>query len=250
MDNAGASRPPLLLISDLDDTIKISHTQSKFVTVYRGLFRSAAFAGMSQLYSELLRHNPHSEFHLVSSSPPQIRRKIEFFLEKNKFPRAQIVLRDWIRQTSVLKYKLGTILSLVERTTHPVILIGDDTEHDPEVFAHVAKRFPEKVSARYIRMVKGRELPDGTTGFFTAFDVACAELAAGRLGSEQVLRVGDVVLKAEKNSRLIPWFSMRPPARSAPFADEADSPLAPLWKAIQERILAIPAPAEKKRKKK
>jgi phosphatidate phosphatase APP1 len=229
----------LLLISDLDDTIKISHTQSKLVTVYRGLFRSSAFTGMAQLYTELLARHPGSTLWVVSASPPQIRKKIDFFLAKNGFPPASICLRDWIRQTNILKYKLGSILALVESSPHPVVLIGDDTEHDPEVFAHVAKRFPEKVSARYLRMVKGRELPEGSTGFFTAFDVACAELSAGRLTSEQVLRIGEAVLKAEKGSRLIPWFSLMPPARNAPFP-EADSPLTELWKAIQDKILAIP----------
>lgn len=230
--------PGVLLISDLDDTIKISHTQSRLVTVYRGLFRSSAFAGMAQLYGELL-HAASSEFCLVSSSPPQIRGKIEYFLEKNGFPEARIFLRDWIRQTSIVKYKLGTILSLVEKAERPVLLIGDDTEHDPEVFAHVAKRFPEKVAARYLRTVKGRELPEGSHGFFTAFDVACAELAAGRLANDQVLRIGQAVLGAKKGSRLIPWFSIRPTARATPFAHAPDSPLQALWKAIQDRILAI-----------
>ena len=248
MHSAGASRTPLLLISDLDDTIKISHTQSKLITVYRGLFRSSAFAGMAQLYGEILAAHPGSDFYLVSASPPQIKKKIEFFLEMNGFPSARIVLRDWLRQTSIIKYKLGSLLALVEAASGPTILVGDDTEQDPEVFAHVAKRFPEKVTARYIRTVRGRELPEGTLGFFTAFDVACAELAAGRLSSDQVLKVGEVVLKAEKNSRLIPWFSIRPQARANPVAE--DNPVAALWKAIQERILSIPAHEKKKRKKK
>jgi phosphatidate phosphatase APP1 len=247
MDSAGASRPPLLLISDLDDTIKISHTQSKLITVYRGLFRSSAFAGMAQLYTEILTAHPGSEFYLVSASPPQIKKKIEFFLQMNEFPPAKIVLRDWLRQTSIIKYKLGSLLALVEAAPGPAILVGDDTEQDPEVFARVAKRFPDKVVARYIRMVRGRELPDGTLGFFTAFDVACAELAAGRLSNDQVLKVGEVVLKAEKNSRLIPWFSIRPQARANPVSD--NNPVAALWKAIQERILSIPQHEKKKQKK-
>ncbi len=246
MENLAVSSGPLLLISDLDDTIKISHTQSKIITVYRGLFRTSAFTGMAQLYCELLNFNPGSEFCVVSSSPPQIRRKIEFFLTKNKFPEGRIVLRDWIRQSSIVKYKLGTILAIVEQSKAVVLLIGDDTEHDPEVFAHVAKRFPEKVVARYLRMVKGRPLPEGSQGFFTAFDVACAELSAGRLGSEQVLRVGEAVLRAEKTSRLIPWFSLKPPIQNAPFSGSSHSPIVELWKRIQEKIQAIPARKIKK----
>ena len=240
MEQAAAPRSPLLLLSDLDDTIKISHTQSKLVTVYRGLFRSSAFAGMAQLYGEILLCNPGSEFCVVSSSPPQIKKKIEFFLNKNGFPNARITLRDWIRQGSIVKYKLGVILKIVETSPHPVLLIGDDTEHDPEVFAHVAKRHPDKVAARYLRVVKGRELPDGSQGFFTAFDIACSELSAGRLENDSVLRIGEAVLRAEKNSRLIPWFSIAPSARTNPLKLEPDSPIATLWKAIQDRILTIP----------
>ncbi|MGZ3695691.1 MAG: phosphatase domain-containing protein, partial [Bdellovibrionota bacterium] len=142
-----SKQPSLLLLSDLDDTIKISNTTSKLVTVYRGLFRSSAFIGMAQLYEELLLGNPGSEFHIVSSSPPAIRKKIEYFLAKNKFPPAKLTLRDWLRQTSIPAYKRGAILELIEKSESMVVLIGDDTEHDPEVFAAAAEKFPDKVVA-------------------------------------------------------------------------------------------------------
>ncbi len=236
------SKQPLILISDLDDTIKISHTQSKLITIYRGLFRSSAFAGMAQLYAELLAFNPRSAFCVVSSSPPQIKRKVEFFLSSNKFPEANLVLRDWMRQPSIVKYKLGSILALVEKAEQSgamVILIGDDTEHDPEVFAHVAKRHPERVAARYLRIVRGREMPEGSIGFFTAFDVACAELAAGRLGNDEVLRVGDAVLKSEK--KIIPWFSLKPPLGYRVHGPSSgESPVEELWGRIQEKVQASP----------
>jgi phosphatidate phosphatase APP1 len=238
MDKERAS--PLLLVSDLDDTIKISHTQSKLITVYRGLFRSSAFAGMAGLYHEILSRHPESGFAIVSSSPPAIRGKIESFLRLNRFPPGLIVLRDWLRQPSVLKYKLKAVLEVTEQSPFPVILVGDDTEHDPEVLAHAAKKFPDRVLARYIRVVKGRELPEGSQGFFTAFDIACSELAAGRLSSEQVLRVGEAVLQAEKNSRLIPRFSLKPPLHFAPFLTKPDEAIMELWKKIQAKLESIP----------
>jgi len=241
------SKQPLLLISDLDDTIKISHTQSKLITIYRGLFRSSAFAGMAQLYAELLLHNPNSVFCVVSSSPSQIKRKIEFFLSKNKFPEADLILRDWMRQTSIMKYKLRSILSLVKKSESSgslVILIGDDTEHDPEVFAHVAKRHPDKIAARYLRIVRGRELPEGSTGFFTAFDIACAELAAGRLGNDEVLRIGEAVLKLEK--KIIPWFSLKPPLNYIPYSVTPDSLVEEIWQRIRDKVQSIPSRKQKK----
>lgn len=235
-----SSQSPLLLLSDLDDTIKISNTTSKLVTVYRGLFRSSAFTGMAQLYEELLTAHPGSEFHIVSSSPPAIRKKIEAFLKKNNFPAAKLTLRDWLRQTSVAGYKKAAILELIQDSQCPVILIGDDTEHDPEVFAAAAEKFPGKVVARYLRAVRGRKLPTGSTEFFTAFDIACAELTAGRLLSAQVLRIGEAVLKADKNSRLIPWFSLKPPAGFMPLLKDPDAAVLDLWKKVQEKVQAIP----------
>lgn len=240
IDDNNLPATPLLLISDLDDTIKISHTQSKLITVYRGLFRTSAFVGMAQLYTEMISNHERSEFYIVSSSPPPIRKKIEAFLLLHGFPTAKMILRDWIRQPNILKYKLGAILGLVEQAPGPVILIGDDTEYDPEVFAHVAKKFPEKVAARYLRVVRGRDLPEGSHGFFTAFDIACAELAAGRLQSDQVLRIGEVVLKAENHSWIIPWFSLKPPLNFVPFLTNPDEAVVELWKRIKQKIQDIP----------
>lgn len=231
--------PSILLLSDLDDTIKISHTQSKLITVYRGLFRSSAFAGMATLYEEILANNTFSTFAIVSSSPPAIRKKIEYFLQKNKFPKATLTLRDWVRQPSILKYKLKSVSNLVEQWPGKVILVGDDTERDPEVLSHTQKKFPEKVLAIYIRVVKGRSLPEGSTGFFTAFDIACAELAAGRMKSEQVLRVGNAILDSQKNSRIIPWFSLMPPVSFVPLFNRPDEAVLLLWEKIQSRLQTI-----------
>jgi hypothetical protein len=238
--NSPSSQGPLLLLSDLDDTIKISNTTSKLVTVYRGLFRTSAFIGMAQLYEELLSSHPGSDFHIVSSSPPAIRKKIEKFLALNKFPAAKLTLRDWLRQTSVQGYKRAAILELIQNSKCPVILIGDDTEHDPEVFAAAASAFPEKVAARYLRAVRGRKLPAGSTEFFTAFDIACCELSAGRLSSANVLRVGEAVLQGDKNSRLIPWFSLKPPINFMPLLTNPDAAVLELWKKVQQKVQAIP----------
>ena len=215
------------------------------ITIYRGLFRTSAFSGMTELYREILE-DPKSIFYIVSSSPPAIEKKIEFFLKKNKFPKAKLILRDWLRQPSIPKYKQHALLQLVEKSKYPVILIGDDTEHDPFVFAAVAKKFPLKVMARYVRVIKGQELPEGTYGFYTAFDIACAELETGRLSNDQVLKIGQAVLKAKKNSRIIPNFSLKPPKSFIPILKGADNAVIDIWNKIQKRIIAMPKRKENK----
>lgn len=242
-----------LLVSDLDDTIKISNTQKKLITMYRGLFRKSAFAGMAELYQEVVgnaRDGAEEQcFYIVSSSPPTIRKRIEHFLSFNRFPPAHLTLRDWIRETSIPKYKQAAIASIAAKQKAPLLLVGDDTEHDPEIFTTFAANNPGRVLAIYIRSVKDRILPKGTRKFYTAFDLACAELEAGRLTHEQVHIVGNAVLNAKKNSWLIPDFMMLPPLDFIPFFSQitsVDETVVVMWKKIQEKIFLIPRKPRKK----
>ncbi len=228
-----------VLISDLDDTLKISNSERKLVTIFRGLFRDAAFIGMAELYRELLSNSsiPNNErFLVLSSSPPQIARRIERFLQKHGFPPARLRLRDWIREPSIVRYKLKSVGEEVAHARAPVILVGDNTEHDPAVFARVKEKMPEKVLAQYIHVVAKKPLKDGQIPFYTAFDVACAELAAGRISNDQVLRVGEAVLKAEKLTWIIPHFSVKPPLQFLPFFSVVDQAVHDLWEEIRTRI--------------
>jgi len=236
-----------LLISDLDDTIKISNTEKKIITIYRGLFRYSAFSGMAELYTQLTQNSCASEnnpyFHIISSSPPAIRKRIEKFLKQNKFPSAILTLRDWIRESSIPKYKHRALEQVLRSSDAPLILIGDDTEYDPEIFTTFAEMYPERVLTIYIRAIKDRPLPKAAKKFYTAFDIACAELAAERLTQEQVLLVGNAVLDAQKHSRLIPTFMKRPPLDFIPFLSQlgnVDQKLLDLWDKIHKKIHLMP----------
>lgn len=239
-DQTLSKKSPILLISDLDDTIKITDTQNKLITIFRGLFKSSAFTGMAELYHELVSCDPESKFSVISSSPHAIQEKIRKFLRKNSFPSASLTLRDWIRQPSIVRYKLKALTFAIEGCSLPVILVGDDTEHDPEIFAKIKEHYPERVLAVYIRKVKARDLPSGISGFYTAFDIACHEHAAGRLNSEQVLRVGEALLTGKKLSWLIPKFSVKPPKSFSPFTVPAEQPIMELWTKIHKLIQSIP----------
>ncbi|MCO5141824.1 MAG: DUF2183 domain-containing protein [Oligoflexia bacterium] len=229
---------PIHLISDLDDTIKISHTQSKLITVYRGLFRSSAFSGMAKLYQEMLTCDD-SDFTIVSSSPPTIEKKIRAFIHKNHFPEPKLILRDWIRSPAVKAFKVKALHKEIEKSKHPLILIGDDTQYDPEIYYELSMIFPKKILCRYIRKVRGRELPADTIGFFTAFDIACHEYTQGRLTNDSVLAVGEEILKAKKLSRILPSFSLIPPANFAPIAEFPEKSIQVIWEQISSKIQII-----------
>lgn len=226
-----------VLISDLDDTIKISNTKRKVVTVYRGLFRDSAFTGMATLYRELLANSDINEnFLVVSSSPPQIKNRIKKFLKKHNFPEARLILRDWIREPSIPRYKKTRLHQEIEQAKAGVILVGDDTEHDPEVFDGLCSTFGEKILAVYIHVITGRKIPTGQVPYFTAFDLACHELAAGRMANHQVLEVGKAIVDGKKQYWIIPKFSLKPPISFIPFISAADQAMIDLWEKIKKRI--------------
>jgi hypothetical protein len=235
------SEVPFRIISDLDDTIKISNTQAKLKTLVRGVFRSSAFLGMSELYqqwADVIDSTP--AIYIVSSSPRILQNRIQKFLVKNSFPPSELFLRHWIKQPSVSRFKRECLEAIASKHREPLILIGDDTEHDPEILQKFKAKYPKRVLACYIHKIKGRELPEGLIGFYTAFDPACAEVTAGRLKQEQALQVGKVVLNAKLKARLIPRYSTQLPVNFAPTIAAEHKKLSDQWTKIHKKLQAKP----------
>lgn len=202
-----ASPAPFLLVTDFDDTLKISHTTNRFRTVLRGLFARQAYAGMSELYQEWTGGHP---FVIISSSPRMIAGKIGRFLDRHAFPAREIWLRDWLKQKDIRRYKIESLRRLEERPEKAFIFVGDDAEFDPEVFAGFRERNPERTLAIYIRRMRGRPLPDGVVPFHSALEIALAELEAGRLKIPQVSRVGKAIVDHGDVDQIIPYFASSP----------------------------------------
>lgn len=220
------------VVSDLDDTLKISHTTNRLRTVFRGLFMHHAYAGMSELFQEWIGQ---AEFILISSSPNAIRRLIDGFLKRHQFPKHQIWLRDWVKQPNIRKYKTDQMKRLLETVPGPYIFVGDDSEWDPEVFSRFREQNPDQVLAIYIRRMRGRPLPENVIGFHTAFELALEELKSGRLKIPQVARVGKSVLEETNPDLVIPYFAVCPKGLSG----EVMPGLQLLQNSLHDRLLQI-----------
>ena len=205
MSSSSASQ--FLLVSDFDDTLKISHTTNRLRTVFRGLFTKHAYAGMAELFQEWSSGHP---FVILSSSPRVIEGKIGRFLDRHGYPKREIWLRDWLRQKDIRRYKYDSLLKLEARPESAFIFIGDDAEYDPEVFAEFRDRNPTRTLAIYIRRMRGRPLPDGVVAFHSALEIALSELEAGRLKVPQVSRIGKAILDYGDADHIIPYFASSP----------------------------------------
>src|SRR5690606_33614570 len=135
---------------------------------------------------------------------------IDRFLSRHEFPKREIWLRDWIQQKDIRRYKHESLSKLERRQEACFIFVGDDAEYDPEVFSAFRERNPDRTLAIYVRRMRGRPLPDGVIPFHSAFEIALAELAAGRMSVPQVSRVGKAIMDHGDPDHIIPYFAALP----------------------------------------
>lgn len=151
-----ADSAPFLVVSDFDDTVAISEVTQPDKLVTNALLRDAdtqqAVPGMAGFYGCLgADSGAVPAFALVSGSPVQFGPRVSTFLSRNGFPAGfGLYLRD-IGPGTLSGYKQPIIRALLQRFPHPVVLVGDSGEKDPEVYAQIRDEFPGRVRAIYIR---------------------------------------------------------------------------------------------------
>ncbi|KAF2219209.1 hypothetical protein BDZ85DRAFT_305161 [Elsinoe ampelina] len=154
------------VISDIDDTIKVTLTASSLgVLTTTFLEEARPVAGMPQLYSSLQTLLCSPTFFYVSASPYNLYPFLRNFREEY-FPMGPIMLRESTWQSfgglisslmeDVQTYKLDRITKIHSWFPHRrFILIGDSTHKDPETYADVIRKYGDWVVAVFIRRVTG-----------------------------------------------------------------------------------------------
>lgn len=161
-------------ISDIDDTIMVSHsaTMSKRLRELfsknphtRAVFRDVArhYKLLSAAHTTPQAPNP---FFYVSSSEWNLYDYLHAFFDHNNMPKGAFLLNQVKRWYELLKTgktkHQGKLLRIV-RILHVFprqrfVLFGDNTQHDPGIYATLAERFPDQVFAVYIRNINsGKE---------------------------------------------------------------------------------------------
>jgi phosphatidate phosphatase APP1 len=181
----------ILLVSDIDDTIKISHVLETRDTVENTVFIHNHFLGMAELY-QALQDSHDTRFAYVSSAPSwAMKLSHQSFLILNSFPSGELLLRESIFEQN---YKIKTISQLIEKVqpSH-LILVGDNGEKDTLIYAEIQKTYPQLPIVTFIHQLysvksnveKGRPLELGQKGFATAVDLAMQMKSMGLLTDEK-----------------------------------------------------------------
>ena len=159
--------PPtgLSVISDIDDTVKITQVRDQQQMLLNTFARSfKAAPGMAQHYQRLAR-NPQTRFHYLSSSPIQLLPALQDFLRNAGFPAGSMHLRESTTLRTLVPgegesraHKLAGIARLM--TDFPqrrFLLVGDSGELDPEIYGEVARTDAARIEGVAIRDVTGED---------------------------------------------------------------------------------------------
>lgn len=163
------------IITDIDDTFLISHSNSFFKKLYvmlsKNLNKRKIYDDVVKYYSRLSIAGQDNEaasnsFFYVSSSEWNLYDFIAEFAMLHDLPKGVIKLKkiktgltDFIssgRGNHDHKYiKIKDIISFYPNLKY--VLLGDDSQHDPFLYERVCKTFPLSVRAIYIRQTGDRQ---------------------------------------------------------------------------------------------
>jgi len=157
----------LSVLSDVDDTIKVTEVLDDGAKLANTFVRPfAAVPGMAAVYRGWAAEG--AAFHYVSGSPHALEGALARFLDEAGFPVGSMHLRPfdlghqvlkWLFRDRTVEHKLAAIEAvLADFPRRRFVLVGDSTEHDPEVYGRVARRHPEQIARIFVRDVAPRPL--------------------------------------------------------------------------------------------
>lgn len=157
------------IISDIDDTFLISNSNNFFkklhVLLLRNLNSRKIFEDVVAHYKALSSAGQTNEaasnsFFFVSSSEWNLYEFIETFATLHELPKAVIKLKKiktgiWdflLTGRGSHDHKFEKIKDIISFYPHlEYVLLGDDSQHDPQIYERICKIFPKNIKAVYIR---------------------------------------------------------------------------------------------------
>lgn len=154
-------------ISDIDDTVLVSDSSTIWKRL-KTLFTTnpktrKAFEGVAEHYRLLSMAKTSEEmpnpFFYVSSSEWNLYDYLSDFFKHQGLPKGTFLLNQVKRWYEVFKTgktkhkgKLIRVMRILETfPNQQFILLGDNTQQDPVIYAEIAERYPERIYAVYIR---------------------------------------------------------------------------------------------------
>ncbi len=155
------------IISDIDDTVMVTALPRPFLAAWNTFVLDeharTPVAGMAVLYDRLTRAVPTPPVIYLSTGAWNVAPTLTRFLGRNLYPAGPILLTDWGPThdrwfRSGQDHKRSSLARLaVEFPEMKWLLIGDDGQHDEELYGEFAAAHPEKVAGVAIRQLSTGE---------------------------------------------------------------------------------------------
>ncbi|MFS0705321.1 App1 family protein [Cellulomonas sp. 179-A 9B4 NHS] len=159
--------PTVGVVSDIDDTVMVTRLPRPLVAAWNTLVRHEnareAVPGMSRLYRELRLGDADRPLVYLSTGAWNAAPAIGRFLRRHDYPAGPLLLTDWGPTNTGLfrsgqQHKVSQLRRLfAELPQVRWLLVGDDGQHDPEIYAGAVAHHPERVEAVLIRQLTAAE---------------------------------------------------------------------------------------------
>lgn len=150
----------LEIISDLDDTVMVSHTASALKRIATILFyrpkRRKSVAYTHALFKEFQKQNYRITY--LSKSESNLFGLITSVLTYRELPQGALLLTPFLKLRQLFDpkkgkdYKLNNLRMIISSLPDKqFILVGDDTQRDMDVYTQAVKEFPDRIRKIFIR---------------------------------------------------------------------------------------------------
>jgi phosphatidate phosphatase APP1/phosphatidylserine/phosphatidylglycerophosphate/cardiolipin synthase-like enzyme len=203
------------VVCDVDDTVWVTGLRHPLRAAWRTFARSGAgrrpVSGMTGLLTRLVEGQPYPPVIYLSNGPWNLAGVIARFLDRHQFPAGALLMTDWgITPRAWFRdgkaHKRASLERLSEDLPHVRwVLVGDDGEHDPDIYRDFAEQHPDRVEAIALRTVA----PPGTPEPAPPAWVGDIPVVAAPDGADLYARLSAVLPGAEPGADapgLDSWF--------------------------------------------
>lgn len=155
------------IISDVDDTVMVTSLPRPLLATWNSFILNeharSAVAGMAVLYDRLLYMRPNSPMIYLSTGAWNVAPTLKRFLSRNLYPDGPLLLTDWGPTTtrafrSGVEHKRNSLERLArEFPKMRWLLVGDDGQHDEDIYGEFVENHPQNVAAVAIRQLTATE---------------------------------------------------------------------------------------------
>lgn len=155
--------PAFYVISDIDDTVMVSHSASHVKRILTLLLKAPHRRTPVPFIKNLLEifKKQNGRVIYLSKSESNLYSLLSAFILHNNLPQGPLILTPYLKFLQLLNKKSGKLYKqehiryVLDHTgDKQFILLGDDSQQDMAIYRRIAEEYPERIMKIYIRQTR------------------------------------------------------------------------------------------------